>query len=98
MEMVATENVFQTLIINNLVASTLWHRLACMEPPSGLIRKIQGLMVDFFWDRMHWVPQAVLFLPKEEGGQGLIHIESRVAAFRLQFLQRYLTTGYEFLI
>ncbi|KAI3351506.1 hypothetical protein L3Q82_020350 [Scortum barcoo] len=31
-------------------------------------------------------PQAVLFLPKEEGGQGLVHLASRCAAFRLQFI------------
>ncbi|KAK0141819.1 Transposon TX1 uncharacterized protein [Merluccius polli] len=48
-------------------------------------------MVDFFWDRLHWVPQCVLFLPREEGGQGLVHLASRAATFRLQFIQRYLT-------
>ena len=26
----------RTLINNNLVASALWHRLACIEPPKGL--------------------------------------------------------------
>ena len=80
----------RALIINNLVASTLWHRLACMEPPKGFIHKLQGILLDFFWDRLHWVPQSVLYLPRDEGGQGLIHIESRVAAFRFQFIQRYL--------
>ena len=46
--------------------------------------------MDFFWNRLHWLPQAVLFLPKEEGGQGLMHMASRCAAFRLQFIQRLL--------
>ena len=82
----------RALIINNLVASTLWHRLSCMEPPKGFIPKLQSIILDFFWDKLHWVPQSVLYLPREEGGQGLIHIESRVAAFRLQFIQRYLLT------
>ncbi|KAF7662216.1 hypothetical protein LDENG_00242310 [Lucifuga dentata] len=40
---------------------------------------------------LHWVPQSKLFLLKEEGGQGLIHLASRVATFRLQFVQRFLT-------
>ena len=31
-----------------------------------------------------------MFLSKEEGGHGLIHIESRVATFRLQFVQKFL--------
>ena len=49
-------------------------------------------MVDFFWDRLHWVPQSVLFLPKEDGGHGLVHLASRGGgAFRLQFVQRLLT-------
>ncbi|KAK0138455.1 Transposon TX1 uncharacterized protein [Merluccius polli] len=48
-------------------------------------------MVDFFWDRLHWVPQCVLFLRREEVGQGLVHLASRAATFRLQFIQRYLT-------
>ncbi|KAI3357946.1 hypothetical protein L3Q82_016322 [Scortum barcoo] len=35
--------------------------------------------------------ESVLFLPKEEGGQGLVHLASRGAAFRLQFIQRLLS-------
>lgn len=81
----------RVLIINNLVASSLWHRLACVDPPSNLLAKIQSILVDFFWDNLHWVPQSVLYLPKEEGGHGLIHLQSRTAAFRLQFVQRLLT-------
>ncbi len=73
------------------MASTFWHRLACTEPPSGLLAKLQALIVDFFWTKFHWVPQSVLYLPKEEGGQGLVHLASRGATFRLQFIQRFLT-------
>ncbi len=32
----------------------------------------------------------MLFLPKEEGGHGLIHLQSRIATFRLQFVQKLL--------
>lgn len=32
----------------------------------------------------------VLFLPKGKEGQGLVHLASRSAAFRLQFIQRVL--------
>lgn len=85
----------RVLIINNLVASTLWHRLMCMEPPPALLQKVQSIILKFFWDNLHWVPQSVLYLPKEEGGQGLVHLRSRVTAFRLQFIQRYLTGGDE---
>ncbi|KAK3516967.1 hypothetical protein QTP70_029111 [Hemibagrus guttatus] len=77
--------------INNLAASSLWHKLACVDPPPNLLASIQALLVDFFWDGLHWIPQSVLHLPKEEGGQGLVQLASRTAAFRLQFLQRPLT-------
>lgn len=80
----------RALIINNLVSSSLWHRLACVDPPPNLLSKIQVMLVNFFWDKLHWIPQAVLYLPKDEGGQGLVHLASRGAAFRLQFIQRLL--------
>ncbi|KAK3516367.1 hypothetical protein QTP70_009921 [Hemibagrus guttatus] len=79
------------LVINNLTASSLWHKLACMDPPPNLLANIQAQLVDFFWDNLHWIPQSVLHLPKEEGGQGLVQLSSRAAAFRLQFIQRLLT-------
>nr|BAC82609.1 pol-like protein [Danio rerio] len=81
----------RVLIINNLIASALWHRLICVDPPSDLLIKLQSLLIDFFWDKMHWVQKAILYLPKEEGGHHLMHIQSRVAAFRIQFIQRLLT-------
>lgn len=81
----------RTLIINNLVASSLWHRLICIDPSPDLLLKVQSILIDFLWDKLHWVPRAVLYLPKEEGGHGLIHLQSRTAAFRLQFAQRLLT-------
>ena len=80
----------RVLVINNLAASSLWHKLACVDPPPNLLANLQAMLVDFFWDRLHWIPQGVLHLPKEEGGQGLIHLASRTAAFRLQFIQRLL--------
>ncbi|KAK3548285.1 hypothetical protein QTP70_007356 [Hemibagrus guttatus] len=80
-----------TLVINNLAASSLWHKLACIDPPPNLLANIQAQFVDFFWDGLHWIPQSVLHLPKEEGGQGLVQLSSRAAAFRLQFIQRLLT-------
>ncbi|KAK3532262.1 hypothetical protein QTP86_013899, partial [Hemibagrus guttatus] len=81
----------RTLVINNLAASFLWHKLTCVDPPPNLRASIQALLVDFFWDGLHWIPQSVLHLPKEEGGQGLVQLASRTAAFCLQFLQRLLT-------
>lgn len=72
----------RVLIVNNLVASILWHKLYCVDPPIGLLSQLQRIFVDFFGDRLHWIPQSVLFLPKDEGGQGLVHLPSRMATFR----------------
>lgn len=69
----------------------MWHKLACIEPPAGLLQEVQSVVVDFFRDKFHWVSQSVLFLPKEEGEYGLVHFSSRSAAFRVQFIQHYLT-------
>lgn len=41
----------RTLVINNMVASALWRRLACMEPPEGLLQRVQGFLVDFFGEK-----------------------------------------------
>lgn len=79
-----------SLIINNVVASFLWHKLTGLDPPPNLLSKVQALLVDFSWDQLHWIPQSMLYFPKDEGGQGVIHLSSRGAAFRLEFRQRFL--------
>lgn len=41
-------------------------------------------------DGCHWLPPGILYLRVAEGGQGLIHLESKVLAMRLQSLQKLL--------
>uniref|UniRef100_A0A4W6F6F5 Reverse transcriptase domain-containing protein n=1 Tax=Lates calcarifer TaxID=8187 RepID=A0A4W6F6F5_LATCA len=80
----------RVLVVNNLVASTLWHKLIPLTPPRGFIEDIQRTILDFFWSGKHWIRAAALCLPVAEGGQGLVDIQSKVAAFRLQTAQRIL--------
>ncbi len=80
----------RVLVCNNLVASSLWHKMMILEPPEDLVRSIQQRMVEFFWSGQHWLKASVLYLPLQEGGQGLVDIRSRVRAFRLQTTQRLL--------
>lgn len=80
----------RALVVNNLTASMLWHRFTVVEPPDALVKEIQRRLVQFFWGGFHWTRSAVLFLPVAEGGQGLIDICSRLTAFRLQTVQRFL--------
>ncbi|KAI4881111.1 hypothetical protein NFI96_017176, partial [Prochilodus magdalenae] len=84
----------RVLIANNLIASALWHKFTVLNPPRGLIKDIQKALVDFFWSGQHWLRAAVLYLPVQEGGQGLIDIRSRVAVLRLQAAQRFLYRGH----
>ncbi len=44
----------------------------------------------FFWNGHHCLIPGILYLPVAEGGQGLIHIESKFLAMRLQTLQKLL--------
>ena len=78
------------LILNNLVASSLWHKPAVLTPPEGFLRVFQTKMVNFFWSGQHWLRAVVLYLPLQEGGQGLMDVGSKVTAFRLQAAQRLL--------
>ncbi|XDV12372.1 hypothetical protein PO909_001067 [Leuciscus waleckii] len=80
----------RVLIINNLAASMLWHKLTVLNPPKDFFIKIQKAFVDFFWNGHHWLPPGVLYLPVAEGGQGLIHVESKMKAMRLQTLKKIL--------
>ncbi len=80
----------RVLVANNLAASTLWHKVTVLEPPSELICNIQRMIVDFFWSGEHWTRAAVLYLPVHEGGQGLVDVKSRIVSFRLQTVQKLL--------
>ncbi len=78
------------LVINNLAASMLWHKFTVLDPPKELLIGVQKAFVNFLWDGCHWLPSGILYLPVAEGGQGLIHLESKVMAMRLQSLQKLL--------
>ncbi|KAK3517804.1 hypothetical protein QTP70_018967 [Hemibagrus guttatus] len=80
----------RVLVVNNLAASTLWHKTNVMEPPEELVSSIQRSIVDFFWNGQHWLRAVVLYLPVQEGGQGLVDVRSRIRAFRIQAAQRLL--------
>lgn len=80
----------RVLIINNLAASMMWHRLNVLDPPKDLLQRLQKTFVEFFWDGYHWLPPAILYLPVNEGGQGLIDLAAKVKAMRLKTVQSLL--------
>ncbi len=64
----------ESLIANNLIASTLWHKLMVLDPP----KKYNRLKFKSLWlvllDGTTLVKAAVLYLPVHEGDKGLIDI------------------------
>lgn len=72
------------LFVNNLAASMLWHKLTVLNPPKDFFSKIQKKITDFLWHGHHWLRPGVLYLPVVDGGQGLIHVKSKMKAMRLQ--------------
>ena len=71
-----------------VIASALWHKLTVLNPPGQLIHNVQKALVSFFWNGQHRLRAAVLYLPVQEGGQGLIDIRSRVAVLRPQAVDK----------
>ena len=77
----------RVLVVKNLVASMLWHRAFVVDPPVSLLCMLQKTFVHLFWDGYHWLAPGVLSLPVADGGQGLIHLASKVSSMRLQMAQ-----------
>ena len=82
----------RTLVINNLIATKLWHRITVLQPSNQVIMAIQRMLVNLFLSRYHWLQPEILCYPRKEGGQGVINIFGRIVAFRLQSLQKLLFT------
>ena len=61
-----------------------------LQPPQNYIPSLQKVFIDFVWQGRHWVKSDILYLCKSQGGLGLVHILSRLHAFRLRFIHEYL--------
>lgn len=80
----------RVLAVNSQAASMLWHRRTVLDPPEELLIQLQKAFVDFFWGGRYCLPPGVLCLPVIEGGQGFLHLVSKVKAMRLQTAQKLL--------
>ena len=76
----------RSLVINLLSASKLWHKLNSVSIPDEVVNTIQSKFAEFLLQGKHWISQEMLYLPINMGGQGLIHIISRIRDFRIQFV------------
>lgn len=50
----------RVLVINNLVASMLWHKFLVVNPPNALIASLQIVITDFFWSGHQRIKAAAL--------------------------------------
>jgi len=78
---------------NNLVASyRLWHKMIAMNKPNYLVCEIQKRLIDFIY---FGTGQRLLcfFCHVNEGGHGLMDIQSRIKIFRIQAVRRLLYSG-----
>ena len=60
-----------------------------LQPPQNCISSLQKVFIDFVWQSRHYVKSDILYLHKSQGGLGLVHILSRLHAFRLRFIHEY---------
>ena len=74
--------------MNSICASKLWYIISV--PPQDNISFLQKVIIDFIWQRRHWVKSDRIYLYKSYGGLGLVNILSRLHAFRLRFIHEYL--------
>ena len=80
----------RVLAVNSLCASKLWYIISVLQPPHNYISSLQKVFIDFVWQGRHWIKSDILYSCKSHGGLGLVHILSRLHAFRLRFIHEYL--------
>ena len=78
------------LVLNNRVASMLWHHFKMVQPPKSLVKNIPRILTDFFWSGKHWVCLGVLSLPLNKGGQGLADLNSKIMASHMTAIKHLL--------
>ena len=80
----------RVLVVNSICASKLWYVISVLQPPQYYISSLQKVFIDFVWHGRHWVKSDILYLRNSHGGLGLVHMLSRLHAFRLRFIHEYL--------
>ena len=81
------------LVVNTLCAPMLWNLARALHPPKLFIDNSQKQFVDFFWQGRHWIHKSVPAKPNNLGGQGLIHIVSRLECLRIEFVKKKYVYG-----
>ncbi|CAC5376876.1 unnamed protein product [Mytilus coruscus] len=85
-------------VIFLLLMSRLWYSLFVTSMPDHVLKDIKTTCVNFVWNNgAHLVKYNTIIDQKCNGGLQLPDIESKMYAFRLKFLARFLDKKYEVL-
>lgn len=75
------------MLIKHVLAAIPLHTLAVLEPPKGVLQKIEKLFADLLWGRdqdqqkRHWSRWSRLSFPYAEGGLGVRNVADILASF-----------------
>ena len=79
----------KTLVINDLLTSTLWYCATSLSISSWAVKQIEQGIYCFFWSgKKPLVNRDILALPLEEGGFNIVRLNSKIQALRLNTLRR----------
>jgi len=74
-------------VLNVCVCAQLWYVGACVLFTNTFITRVNILLFSFIL-QARWVNRLTLVLPPREGGLGIFHVASRLAAYRINHLRQ----------
>ena len=82
----------RALVINGLLASTLWYSATSVPVPAWAISQIEQSLYDFFWNyKRHLTTKDILALPLKEGGFNIPRLQTKIRSLRVNTLRRLLS-------
>lgn len=67
----------RVIILNYIIASSIYHILKCHVPEAPILKAIQERILTAFWSGRRWLAEPVLYQNVCEGGIALVHIPSK---------------------
>lgn len=86
------------ILIKHVLSAILVHILKIMEPPKGIIRKLEKVMADIFWERFddfnkrHCISWKSISHPTEENGLGIRSLYHTMQAFSCKLWWKFRTS------
>ena len=82
----------KALVVNGLLASTLWYNATSLPMPAWAISQIEQSLYDFFWNyKRHLTTKDILSLPLKEGGFNIPRLGTKILSLRMNTLRRLLS-------